>query len=89
MFGRKRLRRENAFLIEQLAWYADSSNWRRRATNAKGEPVKWIKAHTSFDRGARAKFALTQVGAPFLVRPAQVRAVWKDTGAPTVQSDED
>lgn len=63
MFGRKRrrLERENAFLREALDWYASSTNWRRRAAHTKGEPVKWIKSPAAFDRGALAKFALTQL----------------------------
>jgi hypothetical protein len=61
MFGIKRLRRENALLRESLDWYASSVNWRRRAAHAKGESVKWIKSPAAFDRGARAKFTLTQL----------------------------
>lgn len=66
MFGRKRrrLERENAILREALGWYASSTNWRRRAANAKGDPVKWVKSPAAFDRGARALFALTQADAP-------------------------
>ena len=36
MFGIRRLRRENAILREALGWYATSSNWRKKGTNAKG-----------------------------------------------------
>jgi hypothetical protein len=61
MFGIKRLRRENALLRESLDWYATSGNWRRRGAHAKGDPVKWIKSPAAFDRGARAKFTLTQI----------------------------
>lgn len=61
MFGRKRLQRENAALRAALGWYADSTNWRRKGVHAKGAPKKWVKAPTSFDRGARAKFILTQL----------------------------
>jgi hypothetical protein len=66
MFGMKRWRRlarENVVLREALGWYASSNNWRRRAAHAKGNPVKWIKSPASFDRGARAKFVLSQVDA--------------------------
>jgi hypothetical protein len=66
MFGRKRrarLAHENAALREALGWYATSSNWRKKGTNAKGDPRKWIKSPAAFDRGARAKFVLSQLDA--------------------------
>lgn len=69
MFGRKRLARENALLREALAWYADTANWQRHASNAPGEPRRWVKSAAAFDRGARALFALTQADAP-------ARAAW-------------
>lgn len=73
MFGRKRrrLERENALLREALDWYATSANWRRRAAHARGEPVKWVKSPAAFDRGARAKFTLTQL------QPQPVAALWR------------
>ena len=73
MFGRKRrrLERENALLREALDWYASSTNWRRRAAHTKGEPVKWVKSPAAFDRGARARFTLTQV------RPQPVAMLWR------------
>jgi hypothetical protein len=67
MFGSKRrarLAHENAALRDALGWYATSSNWRKKGTNAKGEPRKWVKSPAAFDRGARAKFVLTQLNAP-------------------------
>lgn len=85
MFGRKsrRLQRENAALRDALGWYATSSNWRKKGTNAKGEPRKWIKSPAAFDRGARAKFVLSQVDAmrdgPFTgVLPVVINATDKD-----------
>jgi hypothetical protein len=74
MFGRKRLQRENDFLREHLGWYANSANWRRKGVNGKGQPRKWLKSPAAFDRGARAKFALTQVSA---LVPRM--ALWKAT----------
>lgn len=73
MFGRKRrrLERENALLREALGWYATSSNWRKKGTNARGEPRKWVKSPAAFDRGARAKFTLTQL------QPQPVAAFWR------------
>lgn len=69
MFGIKRLRRHNAAMREALAWYADSDNWRRSAINAKGDPLKWIKSPAAFDRGARAKFILSQTEATLVAAP--------------------
>jgi hypothetical protein len=82
MFGRKRLARENAILRNALAWYADSSNWKRCAIQAAGEPRRWAKSAAAFDRGARALFALTQADAPD-------RAAWSEPvviGAPVFLS---
>jgi hypothetical protein len=64
MFGIKRLRRQNAALRDALEWYANSTTWRRTATNVRGEPRQWIKSPAAFDRGARAKFVLTQLDEP-------------------------
>ena len=83
MFGRKRLQRENAFLLEQLGWYASSANWRRKGVNEKGEPRKWLKSPAAFDRGARAKFAVTQV------RSGAATGVWKATVPPPLAGTSD
>jgi hypothetical protein len=64
MFGRKRLARENAILRNALAWYADSSNWKRCAIQAAGEPRRWVKSAAAFDRGGRARLALAHADAP-------------------------
>lgn len=44
-------------LREALAWYAESSNY-RRAVRDVGPRVTWIKPPVAFDRGARAMFVL-------------------------------
>lgn len=61
MFGRKRLLREIAFLRSELDWYASAHNWRKTMISAKGEPKQFAKSPAAFDRGARAKFILSQL----------------------------
>jgi hypothetical protein len=66
MFGRKRqqrLQRENDALRNALEWYASSANWRKQSQRVDGQPRTWIKSPAAFDRGARAKFILTQLAA--------------------------
>lgn len=75
MFGRKRLQRENEALRNALGWYADESNWKRRAVNPKDMPRQWVKSHAARDRGARALSILTQLDAPCAV-------AWKATVPP-------
>lgn len=64
MFGRKRrarLAHENTALREALYWYATRENWRKRSQRVVGKPRTWIKSAAAFDRGAKAKFVLTQL----------------------------
>ena len=49
-------------LREALDFYATSSNWRREVRNV-GPRVSWIKSRAAFDRGAKAKFILSQIDA--------------------------
>jgi hypothetical protein len=84
MFGIKRLRRQNAALREALEWYADSANWRKRGTNAPGTtPRTWIKSPAAFDRGARAKFFLTQTDVAARAPQAGVRTLLRVMNPPT------
>jgi hypothetical protein len=84
MFGIKRLRRENAALREALEWYADSANWRKRGTNAPGTtPRTWVKSPAAFDRGARAKFFLSQTAQTDARRYAVWRVATQKVDIPT------
>lgn len=86
MFGRKRLQRENTALREALGWYATSANWRKHGTNPPGStPRTWIKSPCAFDRGARAKFILTQ----FPEKPVPVPDRVYVATVPTVRVDVD
>lgn len=68
MFGRKQraaqadriaeLEGRVAVMATTLRWYADPENWQRRATHQKGEPLKWEKSPTAYDRGERARSAI-------------------------------
>lgn len=56
------LERENKALREALAWYAETSNWRREVRNA-GPRRNWTNSRAATDKGARAKFVLMMLEA--------------------------
>lgn len=53
MFGLKARRAERARLVEALAWYATTDNWKRPTTGRS-----WKNSPAGNDRGARARAAL-------------------------------
>lgn len=55
------LAKENEALREALEWYADAANWRRMKGRADMGPKSWSRPAAVIDRGARAKFMLTQL----------------------------
>lgn len=54
-------RDELAILRETVEWYGDFGNWKRMKGRAEMGPKSWGKPAAAIDRGARAKFVLTQL----------------------------
>ena len=54
-------RDDMAAIRDALEWYADSANWRRMKGRADMGPKSWSRPAAAIDRGARAKFLLTQL----------------------------